>query len=175
MAMVLVQPAIGSTGWGSDVNANFQTVEDFCNALPVFPKSAARVSSSVDQPWANGHQAALVWDTASGGSSYASAGMWSVVNPSRLVAPVAGVYAFSGSVGQSGMAGACALYVIKNGVVKPLAAFGFPYGYGSLNGHCMMAVGDYLELLLYNGTGGPISVYGDVTSPYGTFLAMASF
>jgi len=33
MGMVLTQPLIGSTGWGAAVNANFQTVQDFANAV----------------------------------------------------------------------------------------------------------------------------------------------
>jgi hypothetical protein len=34
MAMSLVQPPVGSVGWGDSVNLNFQTLEQFCNGLP---------------------------------------------------------------------------------------------------------------------------------------------
>jgi hypothetical protein len=34
MAMSLTQPVVGSVGWGPAVNLNFQTLQEFCNALP---------------------------------------------------------------------------------------------------------------------------------------------
>ena len=35
--MTLTQPVVGSVGWGADVNTNFQTLEDWVNALPPIP------------------------------------------------------------------------------------------------------------------------------------------
>ena len=64
MGMVLTQPSIRAMAWGTAINANFQTIQDFCNALGAM----AVVDKTSSYPLVQGDAGSTFTNYGAGGS-----------------------------------------------------------------------------------------------------------
>lgn len=106
-------------------------------------------------------------------------GLWSVANPTRLTAPVAGQYLVAASLfWQSAATGECLLRIQKNGVSTDL------YGSSSIPNVAgtsaatsttviiAMAAGDYVEAIAFQNSGAGLNVQGATPATPLTTLSM---
>jgi hypothetical protein len=141
-------------GWGLQVNANF----DFLAGVP-----ACRIVRTTGQSIPNLAETLITWQSA----TYQKGGtFWVVGTPSRLTAPIDGVYSIKyGSrwEGTSPGTGARSSFVKKNGLttidaddkVSPGPAW---FTSNKLATEIDMAAGDYIEISAYQGNGAALSI-----------------
>lgn len=134
----------------------------------VTPK--AKVQRTSDQALSHAVWSTVTWQS----ESYDHGNMWSVGSPTRLTAPVAGVYHFDVELRESLGAGDGSrdMAVRKNGtdisyVVAGAQSASLNYAnYVQLSGEVQMAAGDYLEVAAYENSSGTVNIQS------GSFFSM---